>query len=454
MQRNRSTNLVDLPPRDHAINRGENDNDYGDDVDLNDGDTNDFHLDRLRLKLRHFFMDPLQKWKKKNTRPWKLLVQILKIFIFTTQLVVFGSDMAKFITYKDEMQTTFKQLFLKDWDPSADAIAYPGPYVPYAVYTKPAFYQTINYSIKVYSNISDWSVGPYSYQQTNRSQDVAPVDICTTSYVQADYEPISSKYNYSMKIETYCDRIENYAEAGSTLWDEFDIRDHLSYKISFAQLISLNIKLPLRTLLLEDLASPGYAEIICFNVDVEILLDNSSKDGQIIINLKSEPRRTSCSGSLANNENDNSSLSILTGRQTLNSIVIIFCLLSFSLCFRSIFRAYKLINRTDRILNANGNRLEWSDKFEFLDSWLVLIIINDILIASATVIIIFYDERLLETSQYTICSLLIGVGNFLSWAGLLRYLSFFKNYNLLIITLRKSFPHVLRFMLCTMLIYW
>lgn len=437
-QQTRHSNLSDLPPREYPIN---------------DGDLETYELERLKDRLEYFFMDPLQKWKKKNTRPWKLLVQILKIFIFTTQLVVFGSDMAKFITYKDDMQLTFKQLFLKDWDPSADAIAYPGPYVPYAVYTKPTFFQSINYAIKTYSNITESSVGIYGYQ-SNRSQTLSPIDICTTNYLEADFEPTIFKYNYSLNTITYCDRIENYADAGSLLWEDFDFRNEIKNQrdIDFSKLISASVKLPLRTLLIEDKLT-GDAEVVCFNIDIEINLDNTNRDGQIIISLKSNPRRANCQGALTGDYMNYKS-QMLTGKQILNFIVIIFCLLSFSLCVRSIYRAYKLLAYSESVLNTSGSYFSLEDKMEFLDSWLVLIIINDLMILSASVIIVINDERLLETNNYTICSLLIGMGNFLSWAGLLRYLSFFKKYNLLIVTLRKSFPHVMRFMLCAMIIYW
>lgn len=403
-------------------------------------------LERLRIRLEFFFLDPMKKWRRKNTRPWKLLIQIFKIVVFTSQLVVFGTDMSKFITYKDEMQVTFKQLFLKDWDPSADAIAYPGPYVPYAVYTKSDFIYAINHAIRVYSNVSDLSVGPFGYQ-SNRTDTVSPIVVCMTSYVQADFEPTIFKYNYSMSTQTECKTISDFASAGSELWLNFDIRNHLDKPINFSTLISTSVSLPLRTLLIEN-ATSGEAGIICFNVDIQIFFDNRHRDGQIVINLISTPKRADCDGLLTEPGGE------LALRRFLNIIVMFFCLSSFVLCTRSVWRAFKLLKRTETILKTYGRSLDWEDRFDFIDPWLVLIIINDLMVASATIIISSYDDKLLETNNYTVCSMLIGVGNFLSWSGLLRYLSFFEKYNLLIVTLRKSFANVLRFMLCTTLIYW
>lgn len=51
------------------------------------------------------------------------------------------------------------------------------------------------------------------------------------------------------------------------------------------------------------------------------------------------------------------------------------------------------------------------------------------------------------------CSVLLGTGNLFVWFGVLRYLGFFRTYNMLIVTLKKAFPSVLRFLLCALLIY-
>jgi mucolipin len=414
---------------------------------LADGDDVLDQLDSLKSRLTYFFMDPVEKWKHKQTRPWKLVVQILKIILFTSQLVVFGQDMAKFINYKEEMQVTLKQLLLKDWDPSADAIAYPGPYIPYAVYTKTDFIQTVNHAIRIYSNITHSGIGQYGYQ-SNSSESVSPIGICLIKYTHAEFDPSVFRYNYSIQTIEECTVIDHFADAGSDKWQQIDFRVFLNGSFQFESLVSLKLDLPLRTILMED-AITGNVEIVCFDLDVEILFDNRHRIGQSIISLNGIPKMVGCQGQLTESNRDE-----FASRRLLNLTVIAFCIVSFGLCFRSLYRAFKLQRTTEYILRSHGKRLKWSDRSEFIDFWLVSIIINDLMVGFATVIMTFYNGRLLETDNYTLCSLLLGLGNLLSWSGLLRYLSFFKKYNLLIVTLRKSFMHVLRFMLCTTLIYW
>ncbi|XP_075584657.1 LOW QUALITY PROTEIN: mucolipin-3-like [Dermatophagoides farinae] len=51
------------------------------------------------------------------------------------------------------------------------------------------------------------------------------------------------------------------------------------------------------------------------------------------------------------------------------------------------------------------------------------------------------------------CSLFLGICNLLVWFPLLRYFAYFQSYNILLLTLKKSFPNVLRFCLCAFLVY-
>ncbi|CAL4126147.1 unnamed protein product, partial [Meganyctiphanes norvegica] len=60
-------------------------------------------------------------------------------------------------------------------------------------------------------------------------------------------------------------------------------------------------------------------------------------------------------------------------------------------------------------------------------------------------------EGYLDT--WNVCSLLLGLGNLLVWFGCLRYLGFFETYNVLILTMKKSFPNVLRYTICVLMVF-
>ena len=83
-----------------------------------------------------------------------------------------------------------------------------------------------------------------------------------------------------------------------------------------------------------------------------------------------------------------------------------------------------------------------------------MIIVNDVMILTGTIIKnTALDNTEVENEYYNSCAILLGIGNLLVWAGLLRYLEFFHQYNILILTIRKSLPNVLRFATCALLLY-
>lgn len=122
----------------------------------------------LRRKLKYFFMSPCDKYHAKGRKPFKLILQLLKIVIVTvqvpcassprvrsfgpsaplnaflpsilSQLVLFGLSNQVVVTFKEENTMTFKHLFLKDYDESTDD--------SFAVYTQKDVYEHIFYSIE------------------------------------------------------------------------------------------------------------------------------------------------------------------------------------------------------------------------------------------------------------------------------------------------------------------
>lgn len=52
---------------------------------------------RMRRKLRFFFMNPVEKWQAKRRFPYKFLVQVFKIFFVTIQVRVYKNE---YIAYK------------------------------------------------------------------------------------------------------------------------------------------------------------------------------------------------------------------------------------------------------------------------------------------------------------------------------------------------------------------
>lgn len=168
-----------------------------------------------------------------------------------------------------------------------------------------------------------------------------------------------------------------------------------------------------------------------------------------MISLTVTTIRQTCDGNLKDNE-EASHVEI----QILNWLVIMLCTVSAFLCCRSLYRGQRLRQTTVHFFEKHfGKELSFQDKLMFIDGWILMIIANDFMIIIGLIIKLTMEQKILQEHHYNNCSLLFGVGNLLVWCGLLRYLGFFKKYNILIVTLKHSLPHVLRFLFCTLIVY-
>nr|MBE5724878.1 transient receptor potential cation channel, mucolipin ortholog [Cucujiformia] len=337
---------------------------------------------------------------------------------------------------------TFSHLFLKGWDATREINSYPPTAGPLAIYAIDDFYSTIDFAFEGYSNVSK-AVGSYSY--INEDNTMADMVLCVYSYKQGDIFGFNESYHFNSEIVKSCSNIShdiNQEKFNSlTYFDSMDIK--------FSALVKATLDFSLKTV---NFKSAGrISPPNCYQFDITILFDNEDHDGQMVLSLDAEPIRLNCKGDVQY-VTGNEINSIL--RSLLNYLVIFICLLSFVLCGRAIWRAQQLRNITETyFMNSFDKSLSFSDRRKFFNLWYVMIIANDFLIIVGSSIQEQIEREEFTSDQWNVCSVFLGLGNLLVWFGVLRYLGFFKTYNVVILTLEKAAPQVARFLLCAILIY-
>ncbi|XP_017774094.1 PREDICTED: mucolipin-3-like [Nicrophorus vespilloides] len=400
--------------------------------------------DRMRRKLQFFFMNPIEKWQAKRRFPYKFIVQIIKIILVTMQLCLFAFSRYNHVNYTWDNRITFSHLFLNGWDASMEVNSYPPPAGPLAVYTKDGFFETIDYAFSGYANISG-AIGPYSY--TNSNNTMGPMKLCLYQYKEGIIYGFNESYIFNPEI------IETCYNISTNETDSFSSQDYLleyyDLEINFAALVKASLTFSLKTISFKSagrLTPPN-----CYKFDIIINFINEDHDGQMMLDLDAEPNRLTCNGNVEY-ITDNRIDALL--RSLLNYFVIVICIMSFILCTRAIVRAQQLkVIANNFFITHFEKPLNRDDKMEFLNMWYIMILVNDIFIMIGSSI----KERI-ESSEYTsdqwnVCSIFLGTGNMLVWFGVLRYLGFFKTYNVVILTLKKATPQIFRFLLCALLIY-
>uniref|UniRef100_A0A914MV01 Polycystin cation channel PKD1/PKD2 domain-containing protein n=1 Tax=Meloidogyne incognita TaxID=6306 RepID=A0A914MV01_MELIC len=447
---------------------------------------------RLRRHLQFFFMNPLDKYRIRRQFPFKLVLQILKAIFVTTQLVLFAELRISHVDFLDETVTVMRHKFLRDWGPERDTIAYPPAAGKYSVFTSDQIVEHFAHIIKAYYSIQNDSFAAFSYDtitpqiehwqplhdedenntnSTNLQKRIVfsaipPLQLCIQRIADVIIE--NSTYIFDISEVNECFTLNfTHNEVRDIKSNPYTVRNLLAKRnITFtgedALIISQAIvKFNLRTIHFSPLQNDQKPE--CYKIDIKIIFDNSRHTGQIKIKLNANIRFfliflfnifsyvNLCNGRVLHVNSigfDTAFIAII------DLLVLIMCVASVILCLRALVRAHLLKNTTSEFFEkAFKRRLPISDQWEFFNLWYGMIVVNDILIIIGTISKATIEFRDFDSDLFTLTGVVLGIGALLVYIGLLRYFGFFSQYNILVLTLKKSLPSILRFMVCAIILY-
>ncbi|KAG7315876.1 hypothetical protein KOW79_020742 [Hemibagrus wyckioides] len=386
--------------------------------------------EELRRKLKYFFMSPCDKYYAKGRKPFKLVLQLVKIIIVTAQLVLFGLSNQMVVTFKEENTATFKHLFLKDYSDGADDTL--------AVYTQSDVYDHIYYAIEQYLHMPETTVGRYAYVY-GVGYNGSALSLCQQYYKKGRIDPANDTFSIDPHIKTAC--------VGVTpldVPDGFLRNNYKNFTLKFHKLINVTIQFQLKAINLQSIINNEIPD--CYTFVITIVLDNKAHSGKVKISLENEVSIKECRDpSVSGHAESNYRLAF-------DVTVLLICAISLILCGRSILRGILLQREFVQYFNNKLNHTVcWGDRMEFINGWYILLIISDVLTITGSLIKIAIESK--EISSYDVCGILLGTSTLLVWVGVIRYLSFFQKYNILIVTLRAAFPNVIRFSCCVAVIY-
>ncbi|KAM9358219.1 mucolipin-2 [Symphorus nematophorus] len=389
--------------------------------------------ENLRDDLKYYFMSPCEKYRARRNIPWKLGVQILKIVMITTQLILFGLNNQLVVAYKEENMIALKNLFLKGYS-GVDEDDY-----SIAVYTQQDVYDSLFYVLDQYSQLGRLSVAPISYAEDGNGK-VLPVIICKEYYKRGSVEPSEEAYDIDAQLETVC--MSHNPKTAS----QWKTQNSSFFDLDFYRLVDIKITFQLKGINLQTVRSRELPD--CYSFYVTITFDNQCHSGQVKIFLDIDSESSTCrdwkiSGTAQKNTHY---LLVFDG------FVIIICLTSAVLCTRSIVLAVRLLQRFSRFLHENYNRKVCEDdQSEFLNGWYVLVIVSDLLAIVGSILKMEIQAKSL--TSYDVCSIFLGTSTLMVWVGVIRYLGYFQKYNVLILTMKAALPKVLRFCCCAGMMY-
>ncbi|XP_048049806.1 mucolipin-1b isoform X1 [Megalobrama amblycephala] len=384
----------------------------------------------LRRKLKYFFMSPCDKYHAKGRKPFKLVLQLLKIIIVTVQLVLFGLSNQMVVAFKEENTDSFKHLFLRDYQDGSEE--------PLCIHTQKSVHDHINYAIEQYLALPQKSVGRYAYVPGAGLNDSA-LYLCQHYYKKGTIDPVNDTFDIDPHVVTDCIGVDPPPDPSAPPQNHYK-----NITLNFQKLIHVTIQFQLKAINIQTIINNEIPD--CYTFSITILFDNKAHSGKVKLSLHNEASIKECRDPNVSGHADS------YARVAFDVLVAVICGLSLVLCGRSILRGIILQNEFVRYFRQSlGRSVCWGDRLEFINGWYLLLIISDVLTIIASFIKIAIETK--NLSSYDVCSILMGTSTLMVWVGVLRYFSFFQKYNILIVTLRAAFPNVIRFCCCAAAIY-
>ncbi|XP_029355484.1 mucolipin-3 isoform X2 [Echeneis naucrates] len=387
------------------------------------------NVECLRRKIKYYFMNPCEKYHARGRKPWKLVLQLIKIAIITIQLVSFGLSNQMVVTFKEENLMTFKHLFLKDYvDGGMDT---------YAVYRQEDVYDHIDYIIKQFGHLQNITVGNNAYEKNDGVY--SPLSLCQEYYRNGSIYPGNETFEIDAIVETDCMKVyPMYKPSLRELLPHFEVY--------FKRMLSVKITFVLKSINLQTVRHRELPD--CYDFTVIITFNNQAHSGRIKIDLENDVDINECRDwKVTGATPRNIYLTV-----ALDCLIILTCIISFTLCTRSMINGIQLQFEYTLYYKKHCSKdVSMSDKLEFVNGWYILIIVSDTLTIIGSIMKIEIQTKVL--TSYDVCSIFLGTGTMFVWIGVLRYMGYFSKYNILIVTLRAAFPNVIRFIWCAGIIY-
>uniref|UniRef100_A0A2K6MEL4 Mucolipin TRP cation channel 1 n=1 Tax=Rhinopithecus bieti TaxID=61621 RepID=A0A2K6MEL4_RHIBE len=385
----------------------------------------------LRRRLKYFFMSPCDKFRAKGRKPCKLMLQVVKILVVTVQLILFGLSNQLAVTFREENTIAFRHLFLLGYSDGADDT--------FAAYTREQLYQAIFHAVDQVLVGRQVLVG--GQVQVGWQMQVG-LAICQRYYHRGHVDPANDTFDIDPMVVTDCIQVDPPERPPPSPSDDLALLEgSSSYKnltLKFHKLVNVTIHFRLKTINLQSLINNEIPD--CYTFSVLITFDNKAHSGRIPISLETQAHIQECKHPSVFRHGDNSF------RLLFDVVVILTCSLSFLLCARSLLRGFLLQNEFVGFMwRQRGRVISLWERLEFVNGWYILLVTSDVLTISGTIMKIGIEAK--NLASYDVCSILLGTSTLLVWVGVIRYLTFFHNYNILIATLRVALPqsvHALR----------
>nr|CAB3263701.1 mucolipin-3 [Phallusia mammillata] len=396
---------------------------------------------RLRKELKYFFLNPCDKYRARKRKPYKLAIQIFKIAMITVQLIIFGQSNQHVVSFMNDNIEGLKKIVMP---PNSE------------IFTVEELSSQIYHIRQQYEKLKNSSLGVYGYAKVDKNEgcvynnSVQHHNLCFCLKQYRDINLKNLSFEFDSKFQnSFCTFLKPWSEKDvNNISNSIPLKNGTMFDMYYEGIITVKLLFAVKTALLVSPRNPELPE--CFKVATTILFDNTFHSGKVTRSLNTTFSRVECDNKIHHEW--------FTGRVVavfvFDCAIVVICVISILLCCRSIWRAQRLRWSFQRFYFVKNNKkLDWWERTEFFNGWYFLIVVSDVLTIAGSISKIVNDFQWVGVLDYNACSLFLGLGCLCVWIGVLRYVGYFHQYNILVLTMKRSLPHVLRFMVCASILY-
>eukprot|EP01028_Stygiella_incarcerata_P010768 TRINITY_DN573_c0_g1_i1.p1 TRINITY_DN573_c0_g1~~TRINITY_DN573_c0_g1_i1.p1 ORF type:complete len:717 (-),score=152.42 TRINITY_DN573_c0_g1_i1:121-2271(-) len=380
-------------------------------------------------------LSPWQKWTRYGRFPYKLVIHALMAFFMTVQLYIYAGHHNR---YEFDQKRAFVFAFLKEPVLDLREAEY-GTYT-HETRTIPDFLASINNTVFMYYEYPSIAVDRYRHHYDD-DMIIVPIRMEVEMYRESSLsEDLDSRFHHRMDKSTITEYYDIDRSNPLGPFNTSNIREMLD------SLVSIEMSFVYET---SDLS---YVVPHCLEWKIHHIFDATS--GGVIREYLLQDIMN-CDGSVAFDE-------FLTSEDLWSSFIVIFLsLCSLFLTVLQILRSFKIYQESrKRHAHLKGpsyravafHNLPWRDKLRFFNLWFFITIISAVFCIVSSIFTIL--SMTYQASARNATALFLGFACFLSCINLVRYFEFTPRFYLLIMSLQKGMPNVLRFVIGVLPIFF
>ena len=388
-------------------------------------------LHKLRDELRYYFKTRNRLYQLKN-KPWVFMVQLLKIVLMTSMLVLLTKNNNDVRVGMKEVKETLDTILIKGYDSYTEKDM---------LYKYQQIEDYATYACIQYLNLSVSTVTLIGYRNGMEPPFPPPVHITRVLVnltISKDWMVSYRKDNKTKKTSKLLCSWRNHSCV-------LENKDKLSVNTNGLQLLSYTLKFKLRAVILNTAS-----KVRCVNLTYEITFTNKLEQANGMhldstLNYEFYQDCQSDSSSAAKDANYYVSIMIDI------AVMAISCISTVTM-FRKLYVSYLLYKKTNEFMKVHYHRvLTRREAHLFFNYWHISIVITDILLILSGFFKLLIDLRI--AFYFNTTTLLLGIGAWMCFMGLLRYLLFDRHYSMLINTITIALPHLGRFIICVAIVF-